>query len=67
MEIPAGIQPRTSLVMAKRGVPFMGKSNPRGDQLVRVVVQISNKLSKEERKLVQGIAEMLKPNFAVVG
>jgi molecular chaperone DnaJ len=64
LKIPAGIQPGSSLVMAKRGVPFMGKPNMRGDQLVRVVVQIPNKLSKEERKLVEELAEMSKPKVA---
>ncbi|KAG0586818.1 hypothetical protein KC19_2G119900 [Ceratodon purpureus] len=64
LKIPAGIQPGSSLVMAKRGVPVMGKTNLRGDQLVRVVVQIPNKLSKEERKLVEELAEISKPEVA---
>ena len=65
LKIPAGIQPGSSLVMAKRGVPGMGKPNLRGDQLVRVVVQIPSKLSTEERKLVEELAEMSKPKVAV--
>ncbi|KAH7404527.1 hypothetical protein KP509_15G030100 [Ceratopteris richardii] len=36
LKIPAGAQPGTTLVMSKRGVPFLGKTNMRGDQLSHV-------------------------------
>lgn len=65
LKIPAGIQPGSTLVMAKRGVPFMGKPNMRGDQLVRVQVVIPSKLSEEERKLIEELKEMSLPKVAV--
>jgi hypothetical protein len=34
LKIPAGTQPGTTLVMAKRGVPRLGSSSIRGDQQV---------------------------------
>ena len=34
LKVPAGTQPGTTLVMAKRGVPRLGVANARGDQQV---------------------------------
>ncbi|XP_024376714.1 chaperone protein dnaJ A7A, chloroplastic [Physcomitrium patens] len=61
LKIPAGTQPGSTLVMAKRGVPLLGKSNLRGDELVKVQVEIPKKLSSEERKLIEELAEVSKP------
>lgn len=36
LKVPAGTQPGTTLVMAKRGVPRLGVANARGDQQVDV-------------------------------
>ncbi|KAG0458024.1 hypothetical protein HPP92_023181 [Vanilla planifolia] len=58
LKIPAGTQPGTTLVMAKRGVPFLGKPNTRGDQLVKVQVEIPKRLSTEERKLIEELASL---------
>ncbi|XP_020103231.1 chaperone protein dnaJ A6, chloroplastic-like [Ananas comosus] len=60
LKIPAGTQPGTTLVMAKKGVPFLGKPNVRGDQLVRVQVEIPKRLSSEERKLIEELADLNK-------
>ena len=60
LKIPAGTQPSSTLVMAKKGVPLLNKKNMRGDQLVRVQVEIPKKLSKEERKLVEELADLSK-------
>ena len=38
LKIPAGTQPGTTLVMAKRGVPRLGSSTVRGDHQVRPCV-----------------------------
>ncbi|KAI4364073.1 hypothetical protein MLD38_020212 [Melastoma candidum] len=64
LKIPAGTQPNATLVMAKKGVPYLNKSNKRGDQLVRVQVEIPKKLSDEERKLVEQLAELSKGKVA---
>ncbi|KAJ7553240.1 hypothetical protein O6H91_06G089400 [Diphasiastrum complanatum] len=64
LKIPAGTQPGTTLVMAKKGVPFLGKPNLRGDQLVRVQVEIPKRLSGEERKLIEDLASLSKAKHA---
>ncbi|KAK6805453.1 hypothetical protein RDI58_003238 [Solanum bulbocastanum] len=64
LKIPAGTQPGTTLVMAKKGVPFLSKPNMRGDQLVRVQVEIPKRLSGEERKLIEELANLNKPKAA---
>lgn len=60
LKIPSGTQPNTTLVLAKKGVPYLNKSNMRGDQLVRVQVEIPKRLSGEERKLIEEIANLNK-------
>ncbi|KHN31383.1 Chaperone protein DnaJ [Glycine soja] len=64
LKIPAGTQPSSTLVMAKKGVPLLNKKNMRGDQLVRVQVEIPKKLSKEERKLIEELADLSKGKTA---
>ncbi|KAL7128387.1 hypothetical protein ABFS83_14G313400 [Erythranthe nasuta] len=60
LKIPCGTQPGTTLVMAKKGVPFLNKSNRRGDQLVKVQVEIPKRLSGEEKKLIEELSELNK-------
>lgn len=60
LKIPAGTQPGTTLVMAKKGVPILNKSNMRGDQLVKVQVEIPKRLSGDERKLIEELADISK-------
>ncbi|KAF9678885.1 hypothetical protein SADUNF_Sadunf07G0082700 [Salix dunnii] len=64
LKIPAGTQPNTTLVMAKKGVPVLNKSNMRGDQLVRVQVEIPKRLSSEERVLIEELADLSKGKAA---
>uniref|UniRef100_A0A0C9RQ05 TSA: Wollemia nobilis Ref_Wollemi_Transcript_4190_2211 transcribed RNA sequence n=1 Tax=Wollemia nobilis TaxID=56998 RepID=A0A0C9RQ05_9CONI len=64
LKIPSGTQPGTTLVMAKKGVPLLGKPNSRGDQLVRVQVEIPKRLSTEERKLIEELANLNKTKAA---
>lgn len=58
LKIPAGTQPGTTLVMSKKGAPMLGKPSARGDQLVRVEVEIPKYLSGEERKLIDQLADL---------
>ncbi|KAL3538659.1 hypothetical protein ACH5RR_002025 [Cinchona calisaya] len=60
LKVPSGTQPGTTLVMAKKGVPFLNKSSMRGDQLVKVQVEIPKRLSSEERKLIEELANLNK-------
>ncbi|XP_020233280.1 chaperone protein dnaJ A6, chloroplastic isoform X2 [Cajanus cajan] len=64
LKIPAGTQPNTTLVMAKKGVPYLNKNNMRGDQLVRVQVEIPKRLSNDERKLIEELADLSKGKTA---
>ena len=58
LKIPPATQPGTTLVMAKKGVPYLGKPKMRGDQLVRVQVEIPMKLSSDEKKLIEELASL---------
>lgn len=60
LKIPSGTQPNTTLVMAKKGVPLLNKNNMRGDQFVRVQVEIPKRLSSDERKLIEELADLSK-------
>ena len=60
LKIPSGTQPGTTLVMAKRGVPYLGKTNIRGDQLVKVDVEIPKRVSAEERRLIEELNDLSK-------
>nr|GEZ30644.1 chaperone protein DnaJ A7A, chloroplastic-like [Tanacetum cinerariifolium] len=58
LKVPAGTQPGTTLVMAKNGVPLLNKSNRRGDQLVRVQVEIPKRVSGEKKKLIKELSNL---------
>ncbi|KAJ0508889.1 putative Heat shock protein DnaJ, cysteine-rich [Helianthus annuus] len=64
LKIPSGTQPGTTLVMAKKGVPLLNKSNKRGDQLVRVQVEIPKRVSGEEKKLIEELSNLKKGKVA---
>ena len=64
LKIPAGTQPGSTLVMAKKGIPVLNKKNLRGDQLVRVQVEIPKKLSSDERNLIEELSELSKGKTA---
>ncbi|KMT01527.1 hypothetical protein BVRB_9g215310 [Beta vulgaris subsp. vulgaris] len=60
LKIPPGTQPDVTLSMAKKGVPFLNRMNRRGDQLVKVQVEIPKRLDGEERKLIEKLANINK-------
>jgi len=51
-------------VMSKKGVPLLEKSNARGDQLVCVQVDILKRLSSDEKKLIEELANLNKAQTA---
>ncbi|CAA6663597.1 unnamed protein product [Spirodela intermedia] len=61
LQVPAGTQPGATLVMSKKGVPFLRRPKARGDQLVLIQVEIPKRLTDEERSLVEGLAKLSKP------
>ncbi|CAO2815492.1 unnamed protein product [Amaranthus hypochondriacus] len=58
LKIPPGTQPDVTFSMAKKGVPFVNRRNRRGDQLVKLQVEIPKKLNDEEKKLIEELAEL---------
>ncbi len=62
MKIPAGTQSGKIFRIKGNGIPYLGSAN-RGDQLVRVVIDIPVKLTAKQRTLMEELAkEMDAPN-----
>jgi len=58
LTIPAGTQPGKTFRLRGKGVPFL-RGNGRGDQRVVVNVDIPSRLSKEQREMLEQLAETL--------
>jgi molecular chaperone DnaJ len=58
LNIPAGIQPNTVLKLEHKGVYRLGNDVSRGDHLITVQVEIPNKVSTEERELLEKLAKL---------
>ena len=58
LNIPAGTQPGKVFTLRARGVPHLQRSG-RGDQKIIVNVNIPKKLSAEQRKIFESLAETL--------
>ena len=56
LSVPAGTQPGSVLKVAGKGVPNLGRRG-RGDLLVRVDVQLPDRLGRRERPLIEEFAE----------
>jgi len=56
MRIPEGTQPGKILRLRGKGLPSLGGSG-RGDQLVRVFVEVPTKLTDRQRELLEQFAE----------
>jgi curved DNA-binding protein len=54
MKIPAGMGSGKKLRIRDKG---LGTGAKRGDQFVRIMVQVPPKLSKEEKRLMEELAE----------
>jgi curved DNA-binding protein len=55
VKVPAGSQQHAKLRLKGKGLPD-GPAAPRGDLLVRIVVEIPKKLSKDQKRLVEELA-----------
>ncbi len=60
LEIPKESDNGKLLKLKKLGMPRNGDVNNRGDLYVRLIVQLPKKLSKEEKKLFEKLAELRK-------
>ena len=58
MSIPAGTQPGKVFTIKGKGVPHL-RANGRGDQQVLLNVEVPSKLSADQRKLFEQLAETL--------
>lgn len=58
MKIPPGTQSGRSFRLRGKGIPVYGGAG-KGDQLVRVVVEVPENVSRKQRKLIQELAEEL--------
>lgn len=54
MKIPAGTQSGELFRIKGEGIPFLGRSS-RGDQLVKIIVDVPKNLSRAQRKLLEEI------------
>jgi len=61
LKIPPGTQPGQVFHFKGKGVPRMGRSG-KGDQFVRVQVEIPLKLSRKQKKLLEEFTEESKPS-----
>jgi molecular chaperone DnaJ len=58
LKIPAGTQTGTKLVLKELGVPRLNNPSRRGDQIVHLIIETPTKISNEERKLLEQLAEL---------
>jgi molecular chaperone DnaJ len=58
MKIAAGIQNGTQQVLREMGVPRFNNPIRRGDQVVHLIVETPTKLTSEEKKLLEKLAEL---------
>ncbi|NMG10196.1 molecular chaperone DnaJ [Brasilonema sp. UFV-L1] len=56
--IPPGTQPNTVMKLENRGVPRLGNPVSRGDHMITVLIDIPNKLTAEERELLEKLAKI---------
>ena len=59
LKIPSGIQPGQILRVKGKGFPLIGKTR-RGDQLVKVQIEVPSKLSREEKKSTEDLLKVQK-------
>ncbi|MBD1879717.1 MULTISPECIES: molecular chaperone DnaJ [unclassified Coleofasciculus] len=58
LTIPAGTQPNTVLTLENHGVPKLGNPVSRGDHLINVGIDIPNRITAEERELLEKLAKI---------
>ena len=56
LDIPAGTQPNSTLVLENKGVPRLGNPVARGNHKVLIKVKLPTRINEEERKLLENLA-----------
>jgi molecular chaperone DnaJ len=64
LRIPPGTQPGKTFRLRDHGIPHL-RSSGRGDELVTVSVQIPTRLSDDQRKLFENLAETMDPDIKI--
>jgi len=69
LKVPAAIQSGSQIVMKGLGVPYLSvnshRGSQRGDQIVHIIVETPAKLSGEEKKLFERLAEIRNEKLSV--
>lgn len=55
MKIPAGTQGGETFRIKEKGIPQLGRSSVRGNQLVKIVVDVPKNLSREQKRLLEDL------------
>jgi len=55
MKIPAGTQGGETFRIKEKGIPQLGRSSVRGNQLVKIVVDVPKSLSREQKRLLEDL------------
>ncbi|MGM5485405.1 MAG: molecular chaperone DnaJ [Nanobdellota archaeon] len=63
LKVPPGTQSHTVMRMKDKGLPMLHGSG-RGDQLVKIIVQVPKRLSKKEREIIEQLAEEMGEDVA---
>ncbi len=58
LTIPAGTQPSTVLTLESHGVPKLGNPVSRGDHLITILIDIPNRITPDERELLEKLAKI---------
>jgi molecular chaperone DnaJ len=58
LTIPPGTQPSTVLTLENHGVPKLGNPVSRGDHLITILIDIPNRITAEERELLEKLAKI---------
>lgn len=65
VEVPPGTQTGDVIRLRGDGVPYLGRENQRGDQLITMVVQTPRRLDENQRRLLQELSESLGDSVSV--
>ena len=58
-DIPEGTQTGTTFTLSGKGIPYVGSSRRRGDQLFTVVVETPTKLTREQKDLLRQLDDTI--------
>ena len=67
IKVPPGTQPGQVMRLKGNGAPRLGNPDVRGDHYVTMNVEIPKDLSKDERELVEKLAELRKKKSSKKG